>query len=186
MTTQPLLVLERATKSFGPVKALVDAEITLFPGEAHALVGENGAGKSTLVKILAGVHQPDSGQLLIDGEPTVFTGPAAAREAGVSIIYQEPTLFPDLTVAENIYIGRQPLRAGRRIDRARDEHRRPRNCSRRLGVRLGSGAAGARAFRCRPADRGDRQGALAQRAGAGDGRADRRADRRSRCGGCSR
>ncbi len=135
MTTQPLLVLERATKSFGPVRALVDAEITLFPGEAHALVGENGAGKSTLVKILAGVHQPDSGRLLIDGKPTVFTGPAAAREAGVSIIYQEPTLFPDLTVAENIYIGRQPLRAGRRIDRAA-MNKAAAELFARLGVRL--------------------------------------------------
>jgi rhamnose transport system ATP-binding protein len=135
VTTQPLLVLERATKSFGPVRALLDAEITLFPGEAHALVGENGAGKSTLVKILAGVHQPDGGTLLIDGEPTVFTGPAAAREAGVSIIYQEPTLFPDLTVAENIYIGRQPLRAGRRIDRAA-MNRATAELFGRLGVRL--------------------------------------------------
>ena len=135
MTTQPLLVLERATKSFGPVRALLDAEITLFPGEAHALVGENGAGKSTLVKILAGVHQPDSGRLLINGEPTVFTGPAAAREAGVSIIYQEPTLFPDLTVAENIYIGRQPLRAGRRIDRAA-MNTAAAELFARLGVRL--------------------------------------------------
>jgi rhamnose transport system ATP-binding protein len=135
VTTQPLLVLERATKSFGPVKALVDADITLFPGEAHALVGENGAGKSTLVKILAGVHQPDSGRLLIDGEPTVFTGPGAARDAGVSIIYQEPTLFPDLTVAENIYIGRQPLRAGRRIDRAA-MNAAAAELFARLGVRL--------------------------------------------------
>jgi rhamnose transport system ATP-binding protein len=135
VTTQPLLVLERATKSFGPVKALLDAEITLFPGEAHALVGENGAGKSTLVKILAGVHQPDSGALLIDGEPTVFTGPGAARDAGVSIIYQEPTLFPDLTVAENIYIGRQPLRAGRRIDRAA-MNKAAAELFARLGVRL--------------------------------------------------
>ena len=135
MTTQPLLVLERATKSFGPVRALVDAEITLFPGEAHALVGENGAGKSTLVKILAGVHQPDSGQLLIDGAPTVFAGPAAAREAGVSIIYQEPTLFPDLTVAENIYIGRQPLRPGRRIDRSA-MNKAAAELFARLGVRL--------------------------------------------------
>ena len=135
VTTQPLLVLERATKSFGPVRALVDAEITLFPGEAHALVGENGAGKSTLVKILAGVHQPDSGALRIDGTPTVFTGPAAAREAGVSIIYQEPTLFPDLTVAENIYIGRQPLRTGRRIDRAA-MNTAAAELFARLGVRL--------------------------------------------------
>src|SRR5207253_7195454 len=101
----------------GAVKALEDGSVTLYAGEAHALLGENGAGKSTLVKILAGVHQPESGRLLIDGEQVVFNGPAASRAAGVSIIYQEPTLFPDLTVAENIFMGRQPLRSGRRIDR---------------------------------------------------------------------
>jgi rhamnose transport system ATP-binding protein len=113
----PLLILDAATKSFGAVKALEDGSITLYPGEAHALLGENGAGKSTLVKILAGVHQPDSGRLVIDGSEVTFAGPAAAQTAGISIIYQEPTLFPDLTVAENIFIGRQPLQAGRRIDR---------------------------------------------------------------------
>ena len=69
-----------------------------------------------MVKILAGVHQLDSGTLLMDGEPTTLHGPAAARQAGIAVIYQEPTLFPDLTVAENIFMGRQPLRAGRRID----------------------------------------------------------------------
>jgi rhamnose transport system ATP-binding protein len=113
----PVLVLDKATKSFGAVRALVDGSITLYPGEAHALLGENGAGKSTLVKILAGVHQADGGRLLLDGEPMSFNGPAASRAAGVSIIYQEPTLFPDLTVAENIFVGRQTLRSGRRIDR---------------------------------------------------------------------
>jgi len=113
----PRLTLDQAAKAFGAVQALADASIELFPGEAHALVGENGAGKSTLVKILAGVYQPDSGTLAIDGQPVILNGPNAAREAGISIIYQEPTLFPDLTVAENIFMGRQPLRAGRRIDR---------------------------------------------------------------------
>ncbi len=113
----PLLALEHATKSFGAVRALGDGSIALYSGEAHALLGENGAGKSTLVKILAGVHAADSGQLLVRGEAMTFSGPAASRAAGVSIIYQEPTLFPDLSVAENIFMGRQPLSAGRRIDR---------------------------------------------------------------------
>ncbi len=113
----PLLALEHATKSFGAVQALGDGSIALYPGEAHALLGENGAGKSTLVKILAGVHAADSGLLLVGGEAVTFSGPAASRAAGVSIIYQEPTLFPDLSVAENIFMGRQPLVAGRRIDR---------------------------------------------------------------------
>jgi rhamnose transport system ATP-binding protein len=112
-----LLELRQAAKSFGPVKALIDGSVKLRAGEVHALLGENGAGKSTLVKILAGVHQPDSGQLLMGGEEITLNGPAAARAAGIAVIYQEPTLFPDLTVAENIYMGRQPVRSGRRIDR---------------------------------------------------------------------
>jgi rhamnose transport system ATP-binding protein len=132
---EPVLVLEQATKSFGAVRALDDGSVTLYPGEAHALLGENGAGKSTLVKILAGVHQADGGRLLLDGEPVSFTGPAASRAAGVSIIYQEPTLFPDLTVAENIFVGRQTLRSGRRIDR-RAMNRVAEEIFGRLGVVL--------------------------------------------------
>ena len=113
----PVLSLRHAAKSFGAVQAVVDGSADLYPGEAHALLGENGAGKSTVVKMLAGVYQPDAGELLIDGRPVVLHSPAAARDAGLAVIYQEPTLFPDLTVAENIFMGRQPLRAGRRIDR---------------------------------------------------------------------
>ena len=113
----PRLVLDKATKSFGAVKALEDGSITLLAGEAHALLGENGAGKSTLVKILGGVHRADSGTLVIDGQPAEFNGPHDAQAAGVAIIYQEPSLFPDLTVAENIFIGRQPQGRGRSIDR---------------------------------------------------------------------
>jgi len=113
----PVLSLRHAAKSFGAVRAVVDGSADLYPGEAHALLGENGAGKSTVVKMLAGVYQPDAGELLIDGRPVVLHSPAAARDAGLAVIYQEPTLFPDLTVAENIFMGRQPLRAGRRIDR---------------------------------------------------------------------
>ena len=115
---EPLLVLRQASKNFGAVQALIDGSVTLYPGESHALLGENGAGKSTLVKILAGVHRPDGGELLVDGQPVSFSGPADSRAAGISIIYQEPTLFPDLTVAENIFMGRQPLGAARRIDRS--------------------------------------------------------------------
>ena len=112
----PVLSLRDATKAFGAVQAIGHGMIDLYGGEAHALLGENGAGKSTLVKILAGVYQPDSGSLLIDGRPVQLHGPADAQAAGIAVIYQEPTLFPDLTVAENIFMGRQPLRAGRRID----------------------------------------------------------------------
>jgi rhamnose transport system ATP-binding protein len=129
------LSLQHAAKSFGAVHAIVDASIDLYGGEVHGLVGENGAGKSTLVKILAGVYQPDSGLLFVNGTPAVLHGPAAAQEAGIAVIYQEPTLFPDLTAAENIFMGRQPLRRGRRIDtrQMRDE---ARALFERLGVRL--------------------------------------------------
>jgi len=112
----PLLSLEHASKSFGAIHALEDVSIALYGGEVHALVGENGAGKSTLVKIMAGVHLPDTGTLRVNGRDTVLQGPAAARDAGIAIIYQEPIQFPDLSVAENIFIGRQPLRSARRID----------------------------------------------------------------------
>ena len=130
-----LLRLERATKSFGAVRALVDGSIALHAGEAHALLGENGAGKSTLVKILAGVHEPDGGTLVVDGAQLRLTGPAASRAAGISIIYQEPTLFPDLSVAENIFMGRQPLAAGGRIDWAR-MRREAAEIFSQLGVQL--------------------------------------------------
>lgn len=98
------------TKEFGGTIALRNVSLKLFAGEIHALVGENGSGKSTLSKILAGVHSPDEGSLSLDGEQTVFSSPVAAQRAGVSIIFQEPTVFPDLTVAENVFVGRQPRR----------------------------------------------------------------------------
>ncbi|GIF72553.1 sugar ABC transporter ATP-binding protein [Asanoa siamensis] len=130
-----MLALRGVSKSFGAVAALRDVDLELVAGETHALVGENGAGKSTLVRILAGVHPPDTGTMLLDGEPVTFGGPADARAAGIAVIYQEPTLFPDLSVAENIFMGRQPLRAGRRIDTAA---MRARACELfgRLGVHI--------------------------------------------------
>jgi rhamnose transport system ATP-binding protein len=134
-TTDPVLVLTGSTKAFGAVTALADGSVTLYPGEAHALLGENGAGKSTLVKILAGVHQPDSGSLVINGEPVHFGGPTASRSAGIAVIYQEPTLFPDLSVAENIFMGRHPLGTMRRIDRT-EMRRRSADVFKRLGVTL--------------------------------------------------
>jgi rhamnose transport system ATP-binding protein len=134
----PLLSLRHAAKAFGAVHAVVDGSIDLYGGEVHGLVGENGAGKSTLVKILAGVHRPDSGELLVGNEPAVLPSPAAARDAGIAVIYQEPTLFPDLTAAENIFMGRQPLRRGRRID-ARKMREQARDLFERLGVRLDPG-----------------------------------------------
>src|ERR1035437_3646674 len=134
----PLLIVDGATKFFGPVKALIDGSITLYPGEAHALLGENGAGKSTLVKILAGVYVADGGHITLDGQPVHFSSPIAAREAGISVIYQEPTLFPDLTIAENIFMGRHPLRSGKRIDRS-EMIKRAEEVFTRLGVPLAPG-----------------------------------------------
>jgi rhamnose transport system ATP-binding protein len=133
--TAPVLALQGASKTFGAVQALEDVSIELRAGEVHGLVGENGAGKSTLVKILAGVHAPDDGVLLVDGRELLLNGPADARDAGIAIIYQEPILFPDLTVEENIFIGRQPLGAGHRIDR-RAMRAHVDDVFDRLGVRL--------------------------------------------------
>jgi len=112
------LQLRDVSKSFGPVVALRSGSIEVQAGSIHALVGENGAGKSTLVKIVSGLYRRDSGSLLLDGEPTDFGSTAESKAAGVAVIYQEPTLFPDLSVTENIFMGRQILGRGRRIDRA--------------------------------------------------------------------
>ncbi|AQS71463.1 sugar ABC transporter ATP-binding protein [Streptomyces pactum] len=128
----PVLALEGVSKSFGAVRALREVSLRLYAGEAHALAGENGAGKSTLIKTLAGVHRPDTGTVLLDGEPVDFHSPADARDAGIAVIYQEPTLFPDLSVAENIYIGRQPRRSLGRVD-----HRTVRTAAAELFARLG-------------------------------------------------
>lgn len=117
-TAHAVLELRAASKSFGAVVALAEGSIELRAGEIHALVGENGAGKSTLVKILAGVHHPDGGRFVVDGEPVAFRTVADSKAAGISVIYQEPTLFPDLTVAENIFIGRQPTGRSRLINRS--------------------------------------------------------------------
>ncbi len=128
-----VLSLRGAVKTFGPVVALADGTIDLRAGEIHALVGENGAGKSTLVKVLAGVHHPDAGEFLLDGEPVAFRSVADSKAAGVSVIYQEPTLFPDLTVAENIFVGRQPRGSARLISR-RAMRREATELFGRLGV----------------------------------------------------
>jgi rhamnose transport system ATP-binding protein len=131
---RPVLRVHDASKAFGAVHALQGVSIDLYGGEVHGVVGENGAGKSTLVKILGGVHPPDSGTLVdADGNALVLTGPAAARDAGIAIIFQEPTLFPDISVAENVFIARQPLRGGRRINH-RSMERQTRALFERLGV----------------------------------------------------
>ncbi|MER3438711.1 MAG: sugar ABC transporter ATP-binding protein [Chloroflexota bacterium] len=104
----PVLELRGVTKRFGGAVALTSVDFDLLPGEIHGLVGENGAGKSTLMKILSGVHTPDEGQFLLRGEPVRFHSPAEAKARGIGMIYQELTVMPSLTVAENVFLGRQP------------------------------------------------------------------------------
>ena len=105
-----ILKLENITKHFPGVRALTDVHFDMHAGEVHALLGENGAGKSTLIKIISGVHRPDSGKIFLDDQPVTFENPRAAQAAGIATIYQELSLYPELTVAENIFMGHQPRR----------------------------------------------------------------------------
>lgn len=114
----PVLELKAVSKSFGAVIALRDAELSLYAGSIHAVVGENGAGKSTLVKIMAGLYARDTGTFQLHGETVNFRSTAEAKAAGIAVIYQEPTLFPDLSVTENVFMGRQPVGRFGRIDKA--------------------------------------------------------------------
>jgi rhamnose transport system ATP-binding protein len=114
--TQPILELTAISKRFGAVQALQNVDLQLFPREVHALVGENGAGKSTLVKILAGIHQPDTGHMRLNDQELVLSGPAQARDLGIAVIHQHPNLFPDLSVAENVFVGRLPRNRLRGVD----------------------------------------------------------------------
>ena len=104
-------------KYFPGVHALDDVTFNVGAGEIHALVGENGAGKSTLVKILSGIHTPDSGEILFEGRRVDWKGPRDALKAGIAVIHQELSLAPHLSVAENIFLGREP-RKGPFLDRA--------------------------------------------------------------------
>ncbi len=131
----PALELTRIAKAFGAVIALTNGTLALHSGSIHALVGENGAGKSTLVKIIAGLYQRDSGDFTLEGTSVDFTSTAQSKAAGIAVIYQEPTLFPDLSVTENIFMGRQPTRSFGQIDRKlmRDE---ALGLFKRLGVKI--------------------------------------------------
>lgn len=133
-TLTPLLEMRHVKKSFGGVKALVDSDLVLYPGEVHALLGENGAGKSTLLKALAGVHSIDGGDILLNGEPFRQGNTRDSIEQGIAVIYQEPSLFPDLSLAENVFIGRQ-LTSGGLVDWD-GMVQRSRELFERLGVHL--------------------------------------------------
>src|SRR4051812_43257678 len=130
-----LLQLTNVTKAFGAVRALNGVSFELKTGEIHALLGENGAGKSTLIKIITGAHRPDSGTIHIEGREVHSLTPAAAHRLGIACIYQQPALFPDLTVAENIGMRLEPSRAFHRLDwNAR--HTRAAELLQRIGANI--------------------------------------------------
>jgi ribose transport system ATP-binding protein len=126
----PLLRVSGASKSYPGVRALDDVHLDLRHGEVHAVVGENGAGKSTLMKLLSGIDRPDAGEFFLDGEGFTPSNPRHAQELGIAIIHQELNLMPDLTVAQNIYIGREPLLSESALNR------RTRELLARLGLPL--------------------------------------------------
>lgn len=120
-SSAPLLIMDGIEKSFPGVKALKGVRLTLHAGEVLAVVGENGAGKSTLIKTLAGVHRPDAGTMMLDGQPVSFASPHEAQQAGIAVIYQEFNLVPALSARENIFLGHERARFGvpdRRVERA--------------------------------------------------------------------
>lgn len=127
-----MLTLSNVSKSFPGVKALTGMQLDVRAGEIHALVGENGAGKSTLIRIIAGVHQPDEGQIEFDGEITHWATPSDAKNAGIHVIYQEFVLFPHMSVAENIFIGHE-----RRNKLGFIDHKQTRTDAVELLARLG-------------------------------------------------
>ena len=134
-TGSPILEVSRVSKSFGGIAALVDVDFDLRAGEVHALVGENGAGKSTLMKILAGVHVDYDGVIRLAGAQVRFAGVQDAERAGVAIIHQELDLVPELSAADNIFLGREPLIAGTIVDRRRIV-RAAEALLRRLGIAI--------------------------------------------------
>jgi rhamnose transport system ATP-binding protein len=112
----PVLEVAGLSKSFPGVRALHDVRFDVHAGEVHALLGENGAGKSTLIKIVSGVYRPDAGTVRVDGREVHFAGPQEAQAAGIATVFQELLLFPDLSVAENIFLGHAPRRAWGGVD----------------------------------------------------------------------
>jgi ABC-type sugar transport system ATPase subunit len=138
-SSPPLLQARGVSKRFGAVRALRDVTVGFHGGQVHALVGENGAGKSTLAKVVAGVHQPDGGELLHHGEPARLSSPAAALAAGISVIYQELSLIPELTVAANVFLAHEALTKRGTLDERR-MRRRTDELLEQLGARFDAGA----------------------------------------------
>ncbi|MGC4024236.1 MAG: sugar ABC transporter ATP-binding protein [Mesorhizobium sp.] len=134
-STPCVLEAVKVSKSFGGIAALTDVDFALRSGEIHALMGENGAGKSTLMKILSGVHTSYSGEIKVDGDPVQFASIRQAEQAGIAIIHQELNLVPELSVADNIFLGREPRIAGLIIDK-RAARKAARDLLGRLGIEL--------------------------------------------------
>jgi D-xylose transport system ATP-binding protein len=122
-TDTPVLALEGVSKSFGPVQALQDVDFHVDQGEVVALVGDNGAGKSTLVKVIAGIHAADDGQIFFEGEPVKITSPNAAVALGIATVYQDLALCDNLDVVENLFLGREETGAARALDETDMEQR---------------------------------------------------------------
>lgn len=135
----PLLQVASVSKAFAGVQALTDVSFELRPGEVHALVGENGAGKSTLIKLITGAHQPDSGTLTVQGQLVTDNDPVTSKRLGIACIYQQPALFPDLTVAENLAINLEKGSPWRVIN-WKQRHEQAQRLLKRVGARISSDA----------------------------------------------
>lgn len=131
--TEPILEMQHISKRFGTTQALAEVSLALYPGEIHALLGENGAGKSTLIKVITGIHKPDQGEILLDGNPVTINNPLEAQAYGIAAIHQEPMIFPDLNVAENIFIGHRNQGA---VVRWRQMYRQAAQILARLDIKL--------------------------------------------------
>src|ERR671920_916456 len=136
-TREPVVRLRGISKEFPGVKAVDGVDLEILPGEVHALAGENGAGKSTLMKLLAQVERPTEGEVEISGEPATFRGPGRAQSLGIAMVYQEFALAPHLSVAENLFLGREPARAG--FVNRRKEKERAVDLLRRVGLKVDPG-----------------------------------------------
>src|SRR5258708_5793145 len=128
----PLVSVQEVSKHFPGVQALEQVSLDIYTGEVHVVAGENGAGKSTLMKLLSQVERPTSGTILLDGQPLQFGGPQYAQARGIAMVYQEFALAPHLSIAQNLFLGREPLRLGF-IDR-RAELRQARDLLLRVGL----------------------------------------------------
>ena len=171
-----LLEVANVRKAFPGVLALDDVSFRLKRGHVHALMGENGAGKSTLMKIIAGIYTPDSGSFKLKGQEIKLTSPLDALRYGIAMIHQELNLMNFMTVAENIWIRREPLN-GLGFVRHDEMRRRTKELFERLDIRHRSGNRGARSFRRQPPDGRDRQGGQLRFRHPHHGRADLGADR---------